>query len=106
MSEWKVIVTPEFKQEFKNIYSYIAEVLLAPETAKKYTTQIINQVERLNEMPHKFSLIEKEPWHSRGLRKLIVNNYVIFYMPNEKTNEVVVFHIFYGGRNIDELLEN
>ena len=104
MSEWKVVLTPEFKQEFKDIYAYIAEILLVPETAKKQVRRILDQVEKLNEMPNKFSLIEKEPWRSRGLRKLMVDNYIVFYYPNEQTKEVVVFHVFYGGRNIDELL--
>lgn len=104
MNEWKVVLTPEFKQEFKNIYEYIADVLLEPETAKNQVARILEQVENLSEMPCKFSLVEKEPWHSRGLRKTVVDNYTVFYMPNEKTYEVVVFHVFYGGRNIDELL--
>mgnify|MGYP000886896294 FL=1 len=105
MSEWKVILAPEFKQEFKDIYSYIAEVLLVPETAKNQVTRILDQVEKLDEMPNRFPLFEKEPWHSRGLRKLIIDNYIVFYYPNEQMQEVVVFHIFYGGRNIDELLD-
>lgn len=105
MHEWKVVLTPEFKQEFRNIYAYIAEVLLVPETAKKQVGRILDEVEELNEMPQKFALVENEPWHSRGLRKLIVDNYIVFYMPNEKTSEVIVFHVFYGGRNIDDLLD-
>lgn len=105
MNEWKVILTPEFMQEFRDIYAYIAEMLFAPEIAKKQVSRILDKVENLNEMPYKFSLVEKEPWHSRGLIKMVVDNYIVFYMPNEKTNEVIVFHVFYGGRNIDELLE-
>lgn len=105
MNKWRVVLTPEFKQEFRNIYAYIAEVLLVPDTAKKQALRILEQVEGLNEMPDRFALVEKEPWHSCGLRKLIVDNYIIFYYPNEQTKEVVVFHVFYGGRNIDELLE-
>ena len=105
MSEWKVILTPEFKQEFKDIYSYIAEVLLVPETAKNQVARILDQVEKLDDMPNRFPLFEKEPWHNRGLRKLIIDNYIVFYYPNEQTQEVVVFHVFYGGRNIDELLD-
>ena len=106
MNEWKVVLTPEFKQEFRNIYAYIAEVLIVLETAKKQVGRILDQVENLGEMPHKFSLVEKEPWRSRGLRKLVVDNYIVFYLPNEKTKEVIVFHVLYGGRNIDELLKN
>ena len=105
MNKWRVVLTPEFKQEFRNIYAYIAEVLLVPDTAKKQALRILEQVEGLNEMPDRFVLVEKEPWHSCGLRKLIVDNYIVFYYPNEQTKEVVVFHVFYGGRNIDELLE-
>ena len=105
MSEWKVILTPEFKQEFKDIHPYIAEVLLVPETAKNQVARILDQVEKLDDMPNRFPLFEKEPWHSRGLRKLIIDNYKVFYYPNEQTQEVVVFHVFYGGRNIDELLD-
>lgn len=97
MNEWKVILTPEFKQEFKGIYSYIAKVLLVPETAKKQVTRILDQVEKLVDMPSRFSLFEKEPWHRRGLRKLIIDNYIVFYYPNEQTREVVVFHVFLAG---------
>ena len=105
MNKWRVVLTPEFKQEFRHIYAYIAEVLLVPDTAKKQALRILEQVEGLNEMPDRFALVEKEPWHSCGLRKLIVDNYIVFYYPNEQTKEVVVFHVFYGGRNIGELLE-
>lgn len=105
MSEWRVVLTPEFRQEFKDIYAYIAEVLLVPDTAKKQAMRILEHVERLNEMPSRFLLVEKEPWRSRGLRKMIVDNYIVFYYPNEKSKEVVVFHVFYGGRNIEELLD-
>lgn len=104
MSTWKVVLTPEFKQEFRDIYIYIANTLLVPETAKKQCQRILENVESLNKMPNRFALVEKEPWHSRGLRKLVVDNFVVFYYPNEKAQEVVVFHVFYGGRNVEKLL--
>ena len=78
MSEWKVLLTPEFKQEFKNIYAYIANVLLVPETAKRQAERILEKLKNLSEMPHKFSLVENEPWRGRGLRKLTIDNYVVF----------------------------
>ena len=104
MSSWKIVLTPEFKQEFRNIYIYIANTLLVPDTARKQCQRILENVESLNEMPSRFALVEKEPWHSRGLRKLVIDNYVVFYYPNEQTKEVVIFHVFYGGRDIDKLL--
>ena len=56
-------------------------------------------------MPKRNPLYEKEPWKGRGLRKLIIDNYTAFYWTNDKTKEVVVFHVFYGGSNISELIK-
>lgn len=70
------------------------QVLLVPETAKKQVMRILEQVEKLDDMPNRFPLFEKEPWRSRGLRKLIIDNYIAFYYPNELVKEVVVFHVF------------
>lgn len=104
MSKWRVVLTPEFKQEFRDIYSYIANTLLVPEIAKNQVERILEQVESLDDMPMRYALVDNEPWHSRGLRKALVDNYIVFYYPNEQSKEVVVFHVFYGGRNIDDLL--
>ncbi len=106
MSKCKILLTKDFKLDFINIYTYIADVLLVPEIAKKLANRILEQIEMLDEMPNRFPLVEKEPWHSRGLRKLVIENYVIFYYPNAQTSEVIVFHIFYSGRDIDNLLKN
>ena len=105
MSDWKVILTPEFKQEIRDLHSYIANTLLVPETAIKLIRRIMSEVESLDDMPLRHSLYEKEPWHSRGLRKLPIDNFLVFYLPNEQTNEVVIFHVFYGGRNIEDIIK-
>ncbi len=104
MKEWKIVLTPEFKLEFIDIYKHIANVLQAPGAAKNKVKKILTHIEQLNEMPERFPIVENKLWRRRGLRKLIVDNYIIFYYPNRQTHEVVVFHVFYAGRNIDEML--
>ena len=82
MSEWNVKLSPEFKQEVRDIYSYIANTLLVPETALKQIDRILKAVESLDEMPQRNPLYEREPWKTRGLRKLVVDNFVVFYLIN------------------------
>ena len=72
------------KQEFRSIYAYIANILLVPDTAKKQLGRILNRIKQPNEMLSWFSLVENEPWHSRGVRKLIVDNYIVFTIPTNK----------------------
>ena len=105
MSKYKVLLTPEFQQEIRDIHSYIANTLLVPETAAKQVVRIMDVVKSLDEMPERNPLYEKEPWHSRGLRKVVIDNYVVFYYVNKKVDEVAVFHVFYGGRNIEDIIK-
>jgi len=105
MSEWKVIMSTESKLEVRGIYGYIAYTLLVPDTAVKQVRRILKAVKELANMPMKFPLYEKEPWRGRGLRRRPADNFVIFYLTNDKTKEVIVFHIFYGGRDIENILE-
>ena len=104
MSAWKVIITAQAQLEIRGIQSYIANTLLMPETASKQTRRIIDGIKSLDEMPLRLPLYDKEPWHGRGLRKMIIDNFSVFALPNEKTKEVVVLHVFYSGRNTEKIL--
>lgn len=58
----------------------------------------------LNRMPMRFKEYEIEPWKSRGMRIMPVDNFVVLYIPNEETGIVNIIRVMYGGRNIDERL--
>ena len=105
MKRWNITVTPEFRDDVRNIYSYIANELLDPASAKNVADRILKAVASLSELPLRYPLYEKEPWQSRGLRKLTVGNYIVFYLANEETGTVIVLHVFYAGRNIEKCLE-
>lgn len=61
----------------------------------------------LEQYPMRHRLYEKEPWKSRGLRVLPVDNYVLFYIPKQENKIVTTVRVLYGGGNIEkELIEN
>jgi toxin ParE1/3/4 len=94
------------ESDLHGIYEYIAFNLLVPNTAKKQVSVIMDEISKLDENPFRFPVYKKEPWHSKGLRFFPVNNYVVFYLPDEEKNTVTVIRIMYGGRNIEEQLKN
>ena len=51
-------------------------------------------------------LYEEEPWRSQGLRVLPVDNYIVFYLPDETSATVSIIRIMYGGRDIDKQLND
>ena len=102
---YQVKYSKEARQDLREIYTYIAEELLAPETAARQVNRIMDVVDKLDEMPFRFAQYEFEPWHSQGLRFVPVDNYIVFYLPKEKDEIVYIVRIMYGGRNIRKKFE-
>jgi len=76
--------------------SIITFSLLEQEIAKNQVRRIIDEVAKLNEMPLRYHLYEKEPWHSKGLRVLPIDNYLAFYLPVEAKMTVAVILLYYS----------
>lgn len=106
MKKWNVTVTPEFGDDIRGIHSYISNTLLEPTIAKNLVDRILKAVGELSELPLRYPVYEKKPWQTRGLRKMSIGNYVVFYLTNEETSTVIVLHVFYGGRNIEKCLDD
>lgn len=104
MSRWSVFYSDAARQDLKNIYEYIAFQLLEKQTAERQVNRIMDVIESLDEMPARFTLYDEEPWHSRGLRKIPVDHFLVFYTAHVKTNTVHIVRIMYGGRDISRHL--
>lgn len=104
--KFDIIYSDRALNDLRNIHRYIAVELLAPDAAKNVSNKIMDEIEALDEMPNRNPLYEKEPWHSRGLRKLVVGNFVAFYLPMEEQQQVLVITIMYGKRNIAKILND
>ena len=55
-------------------------------------------------MPERFRVYDREPWSSRNLRVMPVDNSLVFYIPNHQVKTVTVLCVMYGGRDIDAQL--
>ena len=97
---WNIVYTAMARRDLRNIYEYIAYELLVPETATGQAQRIMKEIRTLEEMPMRFQLYEGEPWHSVGLRFFPIDNYLVFYLPDESKNTVSIVRIMYGGRDI------
>lgn len=102
---WTVKYTNQAREDIKVIYEYIAFELLVPDTATVQIQRIFKIVRGLDEMPMRFKFYEDEPWKSKGLRFVPVDNYLIFYLPIEETNTVSIVRIIYAGRDMNKQLQ-
>jgi len=103
---FNIIYTKQAESDLRDVYEYISLKLLRPETAKKQVKQIMDAIDSLDEMPLRYQLYKNDPWKSRGLRVLKVNNYLAFYLPVESKKMVVVIRIMYDRRNVEQYFDN
>ena len=102
MKQYRVLITDEALNDMESIYEYIAEELLAPDTAMGQYNRIADAIETLDQMPERIKLMESEPEKTRGLRKLIVDNYAVFFIVEDDT--VIVSNVLYGASDIENRL--
>ena len=102
--KYEVVISEEAENDLRMIYEYIAISLLSPINAAGQLSRIEKQILSLDESPHKFPRYKREPWKSRGLRFVPVDNYLIFYIPDDDHAKVTVTRVMYGGRDITGIL--
>jgi toxin ParE1/3/4 len=101
---WDVFYTNAAKADLYDIHSYIQNSLLEPITANRLYFRILDAGDSLDILPYRHPKYENEPWHSRGLRYKMIDNYMMFYIPLEEKVIVVILRIMYASRDIDSEL--
>ena len=102
---YSVRYAPAAKEDLKSIYGYIAYTLQERSTAARKAGCICKAIRSLDAMPERHRAVEWEPWASLGMRMMPVDNYVIYYLVDKEKRTVTVVRIFYGGRNVEEIIK-
>ena len=75
---YEVELSEQADSDLRGIFEYISFELQSPENASGQLDRLEEQILSLDTMPERYRKYEKEPWKSRGLRVLPVDNYVYF----------------------------
>ena len=101
---YEVELSEQADSDLRGIFEYIAFELQSPENASTQLDHLEEQILSLNTMPERYRKYEKEPWKSRGLRVLPVDNYVVLYISDSNKKVVTILRVMYAGRDIDNQL--
>ncbi|MBQ9044978.1 MAG: type II toxin-antitoxin system RelE/ParE family toxin [Oscillospiraceae bacterium] len=105
MDHYKIIITPDAENDLAELINYISDVLLARDTARSYIRTIREAISILNEMPARYKAVDNEPWHSRGIRRIIAKNFYVYYRIDEEHRRVFILNIIYARRDQLRALE-
>ena len=103
MKRYKVEITNEALADLEQIYDYIACSLISPETAMDQYNRIADGILTLDTLAESVRVMEGEPEHSKGMRRLLIDNYSVFYVIKE--DRVIATDVLYSASDIDSRLK-
>lgn len=104
MSMYDIQITEPAEKDLYEIGAYISKELLEPETAKKIISTIAKKINSLEDMPLRNALVADDRLAYKGIRKIMVDNYIIFYIVTEEIKVVTIVRILYSRRDWMNLL--
>ncbi len=99
MKSFRILITPGAENDLLELRNYIAEELLSPQVAREYLGFLRAEIGKLSYLANIFEPIPDEPWHSRGIRRIAVKNFLIYYRIDTDSNCVYVLNAIYGKRD-------
>ena len=90
---------PSAIQDLRDIADYIASDLCAPESAAGPLNEIETAVENACAFPLSLPSVRDELLQMKGYRKIIVRNYIVFALLDEKKKTLNVMRVLYHARD-------
>ena len=94
----RITFLDEARQDIKDITSYLTQFYAS--TARNFTSKLKKQVGQLRKLPLMYPIYEKDPL----FRRMVIDDYLLFYSVDEKQKLVIIHRIFHSKRDISQQL--
>ena len=84
MNKYKIQFSKDARKDLIDTYIYINYNLQEPAIAKKLIAKLREEINKLKDNPTIYAVIKDEIIKKREIRKIKVNNYIVFYKVEEK----------------------
>lgn len=98
-NRYSLFIYPKAEQDMERIFEYIAKDLYAPESALNLINKFYAALENIRYFPQSCPLTSNIALKEKNIRKLCVENYIIFYRTNQFKKQIEVARVLYGMSN-------
>lgn len=102
MKHYTVEITNEALADMDQLYNQIAYVLQAPENAMDQYNRIADAILTLDTLAERIRIMESEPERSKEMRRLLVDNYSVFFVIQ---GDKVITDVLYSASDIESRLK-
>jgi len=97
-----VNITDIAEEDILSTAKYIADTLKAPKAANNLLDEIEKHEDELKKNPHIYPLVSDEYLAEKGIRFVLIKNYMLFFTINDDVVDVIRF--LYGRRDWKNIL--
>ncbi len=102
MSKYIIEYSKDSRQDLIKLKRYIKYNLQEPAIANKLIAKIRKEIDKLVNNPEIYSIIDDDFIKKLEIRRITVDNYIVFY--RVKNNSIEIVRVLYGKRNWIKLL--
>jgi addiction module RelE/StbE family toxin len=92
--KYRLIFLPSAKRNLIEITTYLSQYYVS--TVRKFKEQLKKQTDKLIDMPFICPQYEEYPF----FRRMVIDDYLLFYHIEEERHRVVIHYIFHSSKNI------
>ena len=102
---YKLEYLPVAQRDMVEIVRYISEELQNPAAADRLAMELVNAAESVLTFPYALPAYQPIRPLKREYRKILVQNFLVFYWVDEEKKLVTVARVVYAKRDISRVLE-
>jgi len=97
-------ITDLAEEDILSVVKYIKNSLKNPVAANNLLDEIERHEKNLEDNPYIYPLVNDDYLSEKGLRLIVIKNYLMFFIINEDNKIVNILRFLYGRRNWNNIL--
>ena len=103
-SKYSYLLTQKAEADLDGIVSYLSLELSNPKAASDFMDTLQAVIEETLLFPLSGSLVNNEFLPDTAVRKKVIGNYVMYYLPDTEQHIIYILRLIYGRRSVEEIL--
>lgn len=95
--------TEKAEKDLFGILRYIGEDLSNPTAATEFGKKVFERIDDIRNFPQSGTLVENDFLSNKSIRRVVIDNYLLYYAENEVLQTIYIVRIVYGKRNLEEI---
>ena len=104
MKKYNIVISKDAWEDIEDAFKYISDILFEPDIAKKIQRTLLIRIKSLETMPKRNAVIDMEPYKTRGVRILLIENYKVFYVVDEEKDMIYILNVLYKHRDWQNII--